>query len=120
MLKGCSKLSKLRFEPGEYIRRKKDNQLYQIMWVFRFVDDPYNWRFELEERKSEVISSETLFQRLVCEIFSNSKTPSNKDRIIKDPIDRNDYSHSRDEFFSGNRTIVTNETMLNEFERTKK
>jgi len=116
--KGCSKPPKLRFRPGEYVRSKEDNQLYEIMWCFRFVDDPSVWVFTLEERRFVGDCPNPNFVRL-CENLSNSDVPKNSDRILWQPIYRNTNFDAND-YFHGDRVAVINKKMLNKFERVEK
>lgn len=49
LIKG-GKPPKLRFRPGQYIQYK--GQLYELMFAYRLKEDPHEWIYCLEERRS--------------------------------------------------------------------
>jgi hypothetical protein len=88
------------------------------MWCVRFVDKPNVWIFVLEERKFVGDCLDFNYVRL-CEHVSNTNVPKKDERILWKPIYR--YSDfDCNDYFHGDRANVTNQSMLNDFERIVK
>ena len=103
---------KLRFKPGEFVREKATNQLYCIVWAYRTVQEPHVWLFTLEERNS-LDPPDTLLS-MYCEGVAGKLTEN--DRILWEPVRGYLPIHPQD-FCHGDREVVTNKRMLNDFER---
>jgi hypothetical protein len=84
------------------------------MWVYRTVEEPHIWVFQMEERKDTGDPSD--FMSMYCEAQVGG-SPGNDERIRWQPIRRSDLMEiGRDDYYHGDRTNVTNKTLLNDFE----
>ncbi len=70
------KSPRLRFKPGQFIRSKKDNQLYEIMFAYRYSSAENIWLFTIEERES----LQTPTSPIATLLESKSRLP---DRVYK-------------------------------------
>ena len=102
---------KLRFQPGTYL--KLGGLLYEILYVYRVVDDPHTWLFCLEER-TEVDESPDELGSICMAMGLGSTTP----RIVYELFLNHQDAHT---FFSDiprlhDSRIVTNKTLMRDAE----
>ena len=112
--RGSTKPPKLRFWPGQFMREKSTGQLYCIMWAYRTVEDPHTWLFQLEERQDLDDPSTMISTHVEREVGGFKE---NNERIKWQPVHRNDMMMmGAQDYYHGDRTTITNKSMLNDFE----
>jgi hypothetical protein len=104
----AGKAPKRRFSPGEFIW--VENQLWEIMYAFRVRDNPSEWHYCLEERKTLSSKPTDAIGGILVGIGVGAKTPRIKYEVFLSSMDAS-------MFFGeivalGNRKTFTNKMLL--------
>jgi len=108
MVKSAGKPPKLRFHPGSFI--KFQNNLYEILYAFRTVDDPHEWIYCLAERTELSSSPKDMISQIAVAIGAGDTTP----RIVYE-LFKSSYDATRffgDIVSGGDTVLVTNKRLL--------
>lgn len=115
-IKTTYKAPPLRFRPGNFVRRRKHEQLYCVVRVHRLISNPSEWLYLLEER--DTLKNPSTPLSIACEKISG-KSFSRAGKIIWEAIDKHDDRirfMQLDDYGFGDRIIETNKTMMQQYE----
>ena len=114
-------MAKIRFQPGDLVRKKKGNMrwpepgtLLCVIAVYRTKDSPNIWNYLLEERK-ELGSPETPLSQII-ERLTDGASENFSDRIFHEPVWSVGDIPSHNWYAHGDQYTATTKEMLNEFQ----
>jgi len=100
---------KLRYRPGQFI--EVENQLFEIIFAYRLVSEPFEWIFCLEERKSfRSIEPGDKIGEIAEAMGCGAETPRIVYEMFRDSMDAHQYFW--DIPANGNRQDFTNKNLI--------
>ncbi len=108
VIKG-GKAPKRNFSPGQFV--KLDNQLYEIVYMFRIQEKPSEWLYTLEERKNyRSVQPTDKMGNMLLSFGCGSDTPRVMFDIFYSEFDA--YHYFGDIISNGDRVTRSNQQML--------
>lgn len=100
---------KLRYRPGQFIQA--ENQLWEIVFAYRLVNEPFEWIFCLEERKSfRSVEPGDRIGELAAAMGCGAETPRIVYEMFRDSMDAHQFFG--DIPSNGNRKDFTNKNLI--------